>query len=206
MSEFVKACKCPMSLRLHPSDSADSLPFIPYPASHALFLLFVFSKCNNSTIVNLILQLQCLLFGCTGSSCCVQAISRYSEQGLLPSCNVQASHCRGFACCRAQALKIMSFSSCGSWAQQLQHMGLVALWHVGSSQIRDWTHVPCIGRWILNHWTTREVSIHSPGLNLCPCLHSVSWSPLRSLFRGAPWILISNTPARSSQITLIDVL
>ena len=48
MSEFVKACKCPMSLRLHPSDSADSLPFIPYPASHALFLLFVFSKCNNS--------------------------------------------------------------------------------------------------------------------------------------------------------------
>ena len=22
---------------------------------------------------------------------------------------------------------------------------------------RDWTHVPCIGRWILNHWTIREV-------------------------------------------------
>ena len=85
-------------------------------------------------------------------------------------------------------------------------MGLVALWHGGSSQIRDWTHVPCPGRWILNHWTTREVSIHSPDLNLCPCLHSVSWSPLRSLFRGAPWILISNTPPRSSQITLIDVL
>ena len=21
----------------------------------------------------------------------------------------------------------------------------------------DWTHSPCIGRWILNHWTTREV-------------------------------------------------
>ena len=24
-----------------------------------------------------------------------------------------------------------------------------------SSQTRNWTHVPCIGRWILNHWTTR---------------------------------------------------
>ena len=24
-------------------------------------------------------------------------------------------------------------------------------------QTRDWTHVPCIGRRILNHWTTREV-------------------------------------------------
>ena len=26
-----------------------------------------------------------------------------------------------------------------------------------SSPIRDWTHVPCIGRWILYHWPTREV-------------------------------------------------
>ena len=24
---------------------------------------------------------------------------------------------------------------------------------------RDQTHVPCIGRQILNHWTTREVSV-----------------------------------------------
>ena len=36
-------------------------------------------------------------------------------------------------------------------------MGLVALWHVGSSQTMDRTCVPCIGRWILNHCTTREV-------------------------------------------------
>ena len=35
--------------------------------------------------------------------------------------------------------------------------GLVILWHVVSSQTRDWTSVPCIARWILNHWTTREV-------------------------------------------------
>ena len=26
-----------------------------------------------------------------------------------------------------------------------------------SSLTRGWTHIPCIGRWILNHWTTREV-------------------------------------------------
>ena len=36
-------------------------------------------------------------------------------------------------------------------------MGLVAPHHVGSSRIRDRTRVPCIGRWILNHCTTREV-------------------------------------------------
>ena len=36
-------------------------------------------------------------------------------------------------------------------------MGLVAAWHVESSQIRDHTHVPGIGRQILIHCTTREV-------------------------------------------------
>ena len=38
-------------------------------------------------------------------------------------------------------------------------MGLVAPWHVGSSWIRDRTRVPCIGRRILNHCTTREVPV-----------------------------------------------
>ena len=27
----------------------------------------------------------------------------------------------------------------------------------GPSQTRDQVHVPCTGRWILNHWTTRQV-------------------------------------------------
>ena len=34
--------------------------------------------------------------------------------------------------------------------------GLVALRHVGSSQTRARTRVPCIGRQILNHCATRE--------------------------------------------------
>ena len=41
-----------------------------------------------------------------------------------------------------------------SW---LQHIGLVAPRRVGSSWTGDQTCVPCIGRWILHHWTTREV-------------------------------------------------
>ena len=36
-----------------------------------------------------------------------------------------------------------------------------------SSLTRDWTHTPCIGRWNLNHWTTREVPF-------CPLLHYLS--------------------------------
>ena len=76
------------------------------------------------------------IFGHAGASaCCMQAFS---------GCGVQPSDCSGFACCGAQA-------------QELWCMGLVALQHVESSQIRDWTHVPSIGRWILYHWTTREV-------------------------------------------------
>ena len=41
----------------------------------------------------------------------------------------------------------------------LWHSGLVAPWHMESSQRRDRTHVPCIGRQIPNHGTTREVLI-----------------------------------------------
>ena len=45
----------------------------------------------------------------------------------------------------------------GLWPSSCSALGFVALQHVGSSQTRDQTHVPCIGRLIVNHWTTRAV-------------------------------------------------
>ena len=36
-------------------------------------------------------------------------------------------------------------------------MGSVALWHVGSPQARDWTHISCTGSHILYHWVTSEI-------------------------------------------------
>ena len=48
----------------------------------------------------------------------------------------------------------------GSRALRLQwlwYSGLLAPWHVGCSWTWDQIHVPCIGRQILNRWTTREV-------------------------------------------------
>ena len=45
----------------------------------------------------------------------------------------------------------------GSQAQELWLTGLVVPWRVEPSWTMDRTRVPCIGRWILNHWTTREV-------------------------------------------------
>ena len=41
--------------------------------------------------------------------------------------------------------------------QYLQNMGFVALWHGKSSWTRDQSHVPCIGRGILNRWTSKKV-------------------------------------------------
>ena len=41
----------------------------------------------------------------------------------------------------------------GTWAYLLHGM-----WDV-SSPTRDGTNVPCVGRWILNHWSTRRVPV-----------------------------------------------
>ena len=81
------------------------------------------------------------------------------EQGLLSSYGVLASHCSG-----------LSFS--GAWtlggtgsvvAAPRLYTGSVVVAHrlscpryVGSSWIRDWTHVSCAGRRILYHWATRD--------------------------------------------------
>ena len=60
----------------------------------------------------------------------------------------RASHHRGLSRCGAQAPDAQ--------AQQLWLTGLVAPWHVGYSQTRARTRVPCIGRQTLNHCATRE--------------------------------------------------
>ena len=77
--------------------------------------------------------------------------------------------CLGFSCCGAQVLGVLALviaahrlSSCGSWAlepwiQKLWCTSLFAPWHMESSQTRDRTHIPCIGRQILIHCATREV-------------------------------------------------
>ena len=70
-----------------------------------------------------------------------RAFASCGRRGLLSGCGGQASHCRGFCRCRAPAL--------GTWASDCPEAS-------GSSLIRDSICVPCIGRRILNHWTTRE--------------------------------------------------
>ena len=92
----------------------------------------------------------------------MRAFSSSEEWGLLSSCGVQASHGGGFSRCRAQALGCMGFRSSSTSAleclfKQLWCRGLVAPRHVESSRTRHQIHVPCIGRQIPVHCTTREV-------------------------------------------------
>ena len=75
------------------------------------------------------------IFTALGLSCCMWAFFSCGKRG----CTVQPSHRSAFS---------------------LWHLGWAAPWHVGYPQTRDQTHVPCIGRQILNHWTTREAPIH----------------------------------------------
>ena len=88
------------------------------------------------------------IFGYSESSLMCRLISSWGKLGLLSSCGAQASHCNGFSCCRAWALRHIGFSGRGTWAQQLWfpgsraqaqqlwHKGFVAASHVGSSWIR----------------------------------------------------------------------
>ena len=82
---------------------------------------------------------------------CTGFLSPWSV-GTTLRCGVQASHCGDFCRCRAQALGMQA-------SGVLVHGGLVASWHVVSSQTRDWTHVPCIGRRLPVHCTTRSSTI-----------------------------------------------
>ena len=62
---------------------------------------------------------------------------------------------------RSTGSRSTGLSSCGSWVLECRlsscgATGLIAPRHVGSSRLRAWTCVPCIGRQILNHCATRE--------------------------------------------------
>ena len=73
-----------------------------------------------------------IIYGCTGSSLLLVGFLRSQRVGLLS----------------------------WAWVQLMWSTDSASPRHVGSSRTRDRTCVPCIARWIFNHWTTREV----PGL------------------------------------------
>ena len=112
-------------------------------------------KCNQ-TIVRYISTLffflnYLFIYGCVWSSFLCEGFLQLRQAGATLYRGARASHYHGLSCCEAQAPDAQ--------AQQLWLTGLIAPRHVGSSQTRARTRVPCIGRQTPNHCATREALI-----------------------------------------------
>ena len=140
---------------------------------------------------------QGFFFGCAGSLLLHTGFLQLRQAGatLVPwgYSRAGASHCISFFCCGSQALK-QRLSSCGAEAQLP-----CGSWDLPGPGVEPVS--PCIGRWILNHWTTREV----PFVFNITCIVNLEhiqwfqsldiyvslilWPRLQSIFICAPSIL-----------------
>ena len=111
--------------------------------------------------------------------CGVWALATCSKWGLLSSCSTCASRCSGVSYgghglqgAWASVVAAHSLSSCGIWTLEC---GLQQWWPMGAVAVARrlsclatcgivWTGesnlCSCIGRQILNHWTTKDVLFH----------------------------------------------
>ena len=106
-----------------------------------VFLFFVFVFFNFYLFIY-------FTYGCVGSSFMCEGFLQLRQAGATLHRGARASLYRGPSRRGAQAPDAQ--------AQQLWLTGPAAPWHVGSSQTRARTRVPCIGRWTLNHCASRE--------------------------------------------------
>ena len=105
-----------------------------------------------------------LICGRPGLHCCIQALSRRCRWSLLPSCGAST----------AVTLHVVKHRLQSACAQQSWCTGLAAPRHVESSQTRDGTRVPCIGRRILSHWITRDILDSLSFIKFKKCLVTTS--------------------------------
>ena len=103
---------------------------------------------SRTLFLKIYLFIYLLIYGCVGSQFLCEGFLQLWQAEATLHRSACASHYRGLSCGGAQAPDAQ--------AQQLWLTGLVAPRHAGSSQTRARTRVPCIGRQILNHCTTRE--------------------------------------------------
>ena len=113
---------------------------------HLLYPAFFFFFKEGSHFFKVFVYL--FIYGCVGSSFLCEGSPQLRQAGATLHRGARASHCCGLSCCGAQAPDAQ--------AQSLWLTGPVAPRHVGSSQTRARTRVPCIGRQTLNHCATRE--------------------------------------------------
>ena len=139
-----------------------------------------------SVFLGLLIPPFCLLFfslylliyeAALGLHCRSWAFSSCSGRELLSRRG--ACHGGGFPCCRARALDTQTSGvvAQGSAAPRL----------VGSSLTRDWTHVHCVGRWILTHWTTRKCHLPAFLVSFLPCFSRLFIEQPEWLFKMHGW-------------------
>ena len=116
-----------------------------------IMFLLIFFKVLGHFLKIIYLFIYLFICGCVGSPFLCEGFLQLQRAGATLHRGARAPHYHGLSCCRAQAPDAQ--------AQQLWLMGPVAPWHVGSSQTQARTHVPCIGRQILNHCATREAPV-----------------------------------------------
>ena len=63
----------------------------------------------------------------------------------------------GSFCCSVRTLQLGCASSVAVFRLQSAQVYFLRGMESLSSPTRDQTYIPCVARWILNHWTTREV-------------------------------------------------
>ena len=122
------------------------------------------------------------IFGCVGSLSLCEGFLQLQQAGATLHHDARASHYRGLSCCGAQAPDTQ--------AQQLWLTGPVAPRHVGSSQTRARTRVPCIGRQIVNHCTTGKPST------------AYLLRPVRHRFFNISFIKLQNTARNSIELLI----
>ena len=124
----------------------------------------------------------CLVLVALGLCCCSWAFWSCTERWATLGCGAGASHCSGFSCCSTWARE-HRLTSCGVWLSCSPQ-------HMGSSQTRDQTCVPCLSRQILNHWTSRKVPA-APFLtsqhDLGPCCYLDPQCPPGNLVERMMW-------------------
>ena len=96
----------------------------------------------------------------------------FPSPGIFPTqgSNPGLLHCRQMLYHLSQLWLVAQFRSCGMWAQWLWCMGLVTLRHVGSSQTRDWTHVPALEGEFLTTSPPGKSVFWSYNADSCACI------------------------------------
>ena len=136
------------------------LPFGPYLfVTVPVFLIssLVLLYCPDGTHIYINIYIYIFLWGAAlGLHCCTGFSLVVANRGYS-SLWCAAFSLQWLLLLQSMGSRHAGFSSCGTPAlgRRLSSRDLVTPLHVGSSRTRDWTRVPCIGRRILNHCTTR---------------------------------------------------